>query len=102
MRDPAIMSTSEPPRDFSKRVSYVSLPSSESDFHIPDDTQCLLITNLSDGLRDYLLNKRMCGVRFTVDDHNILRMIMPSRRHEYIVGMFSAFFPDAMISRVCR
>lgn len=61
-----------------------------------ETTQYLLITNLSDALRDYLLNKRMGGVRLTVDDHNILLRIMSSLQHEYIVGMFSAVFLGAV------
>ncbi|KAJ5693635.1 hypothetical protein N7536_004047 [Penicillium majusculum] len=135
------MPRSEPPRDFSERDSHISPPSTESDFHIPDDaerlalqtrrrttkkveqiqreidrltltrriegivrkidtnretTQYLLITNLSDALRDYLLNKRIGGVRLTFDDHNILLRIMPSMHHGFFVGDFCALFAEAM------
>ncbi|CRL30360.1 unnamed protein product [Penicillium camemberti] len=130
-----------PPRDFCERGSHISLPSTESDFHIPDDaerltlstrrrttkrveriqreidrltltrkieeivrkidtnretTQYLLITNLSDTLRDYLLNKKIDGVRLTVDDHNILLRIMPSMQHECIISDFCILFADSM------
>ncbi|KAJ5953852.1 hypothetical protein N7501_008131 [Penicillium viridicatum] len=112
------MPTSEPPRDFSERDSHISPPSTESDFHIPDNvkpkkvehvereiedivrktdtnretTQYLLITNLSDALRDYLLNKTSGGVRLAFDDHSILLRIMPSMQHELFIGDFCALF----------
>lgn len=51
-----------------------------------ETTQYLLITNLSDVLRDHLPNKRMDGVRLTINGRNILRRIMPRLQHERIVG----------------
>lgn len=43
MRYPGIMPTFEPPRDFCERGSHISLPSTESDFHIPDDAERLTL-----------------------------------------------------------
>lgn len=135
------MPTSEPTRDFPERDSHISLQSTESDFHIPDDaesltlptrrrttkkverlemeidrltlyrkidqiarkintnqetTQYLLITNLSDNLRDYLLEKNIGGVRLTLDDQNILLRIMPSVQHGCIIGRCTIFLSQAM------
>ncbi|CAG8899852.1 unnamed protein product [Penicillium egyptiacum] len=121
------MPTSEPPREFLEPESHINLQSTESDFHIPDEaerltrptkqqtirkigrisrkidtnpetTQYLLIIDVSDGLRDYLLKNRIGGVRLTVDDHNILLRIMSSLQHESVVSDFCLLFADAMTS----
>lgn len=61
-----------------------------------ETTQYFLITNLSDALRAYLLNKKTGGVRLTFDNHNILLIIMPSMQHECFIGDFCASFADSM------
>ncbi|KAJ6178663.1 hypothetical protein N7519_009124 [Penicillium mononematosum] len=68
---------------------------SKLDTH-PETTQYLLIIDVSDDLRDYLLNDKIGGARLTVDDHDILLRIMPSRQHGSVVADFAIFFGAAM------